>query len=53
MCARSQQAILVWQWLTEGQFTRLEELIVGLLMLLLGLFAEDWIDQWREGRRGK
>ena len=40
----------MWNWLVGGQFTRLEELIVGVFMLMLGLFAEDWIDQWR-GRR--
>lgn len=41
----------IWTWLTDGQFTRGEELIVGVVMLVIGLFAEDWIDGWREGRR--
>lgn len=43
----------MWNWLTQGQFTRGEELIVGVLLLMAGLFIEDWIDGWREkwGRR--
>ena len=40
----------MWAWLWAGQFSRGEELIVGLVMGALMLFLEDWIDQWR-GRR--
>ena len=35
-------------WL--GQFTRLDEMVFAVTMLLIGLFLEDWIDQWR-GRK--
>lgn len=42
----------MWKWLWGDQFTRGEELIVGILMLVLGLFLEDVIDQWR-ARRGR
>ena len=37
--------------LVGGQFTRAEELVVGVLMLMLGLYLEDWIDQWRSRRQ--
>jgi hypothetical protein len=33
-----------------GQFTRLEEVIFGVLMLLAGLYLEDLIDRRRSGR---
>ena len=41
----------IWAWLVGGQFNRLEELIVCVVMMVIGLFAEDWIDGYREGRR--
>lgn len=42
----------MWGWLWQGQFTRGEELIVAVVTMFIGLYAEDWIDGWRE-RRGR
>ena len=39
-------------WLRE-QMSAWQEIVFGLLMLVVGLFLEDWIDQWRERRRTK
>lgn len=38
-------------WLT-GQFAAWQELLWGLMLLVAGLFLEDWIDRYR-GRKGK
>lgn len=40
---------MIWAWLT-GQFTRLDELIFGAAMLVLGLYFEDLIDRLRGQR---
>lgn len=40
-------------WFFGGQFVRAEEIAFGLLMLVVGLYLEDWIDQWRERRRAR
>ena len=37
-------------WLTR-QLVGWEEIAVGVGLMTLALFAEDWIDQWRERRR--
>lgn len=28
-----------------------QEVVFGIVLLIVGLFLEDWIDQWRERRR--
>lgn len=42
---------MLWHWLTGEQFTRLDEIIFGFGMMLIGLYLEDWIDRFR-GRKG-
>lgn len=41
----------MWHWLFAEQFSRGEELIVGLLLGAVMLFIEDAIDQYRAGRK--
>lgn len=43
----------MWFWLWHEQFSRGEELIVGVLLGALMLFLEDFIDQWRDKRNAR
>jgi hypothetical protein len=38
-------------WLSQ-QLVAWQEILLGCLLLVVGLFAEDWIDEWRKRTRG-